>query len=62
MREAWTICEQDEGDYKKWVDAIRLSLGLRPKNPTDPADQEVIQPWIIVPLPSPSCRTAWDYE
>jgi carbonic anhydrase len=73
----YTICAANDTIRKKWVCLIRSNLGLPTPNcditqllvktlnisvPTTEIEQKIIQPIILIPLPSKKCNENWNYN
>jgi len=63
--DTWSLCEETAGDADTWVCKVKESLGLtcEAEEPTPVVKKnKVLQPVMIVPLPSPDCATDWNYD
>lgn len=62
----WTICAKNEEIRKKWVCRIEKIVGLKDQlcgfGSKSNAPKKIIQPIIIIPLPSPVCNEDWNYQ
>lgn len=73
----YTLCAANDNIRKKWVCLIRSNLGLPTPNcditellakalnmnvPTTEIEQKIVQPIILIPLPSKKCNENWNYN
>lgn len=63
--DTWTMCANDQDTANTWICASKKALGQTCET-TDGVNvvqtEKVVQPIIIVPLPSPNCATDWNYN
>lgn len=63
--DSWSLCEEVPGDADLWVCAVKTALGI-PCETAEPVavvkKVKVLQPVMIVPLPSPDCATDWNFD
>lgn len=63
--DGWTLCTFDEGPTSDWICPISEILGLPcPEEEEVVAEHivHIVQPMLIVPLPSPDCARDWNYN
>jgi hypothetical protein len=64
----WIMCADSQDDADKWICKLTEITGGPKCDLTTTAGvdvkevEEVLQPLIIIPLPSPNCATDWNYN
>ena len=71
----WTLCAANEEVRQKWICLINKNLGrplpgcdgpkkadVKLDNQTTVIEEKIIQPIILIPLPSKKCNTGWSYN
>jgi hypothetical protein len=66
----WKLCAENKELREEWVCTIKDMLGFSDKNCMNPnykdnnvvVERKVVQPIILIPLPSPKCNDNWDYH
>ena len=70
FNKSWEMCHVDEKTYKAWVCKIKELIkmpdpkcsGIEDKNFNLDQYTEVIQPDVVIPLPSRNCNEFWNYN
>lgn len=63
----WTLCAEDQTTADEWICGVRKALGQEctttaATDVTNSSVDKILQPLIIVPLPSPNCDSDWNYN
>lgn len=64
------LCAENEDLRGQWVCTIKDMLGFKDRNCMNPnlkdnnvvVERKIVQPIILIPLPSPKCNDNWDYK